>query len=134
VCAPAAHLALWGGNFRVGRYAEALSEARTFYSLLGDWEIVSVLNNVADGSEYERVMTSAAEVLGARAAKAYVPAIRVARSYAHAGDAEHAIDWLEKARANQESTLLHLSVGWDWAGLRQHPRYQAMVTSVGLPL
>ena len=130
---PAARLALWGGYFGLGRYSDALGEARTFYALLQDAEIAGVLIGADARSEYEKVMRAAAEILAARAATNYVPGVRVARFYAHAGAVEPAIEWLEKSRANQESTLLHLSVGWDWVRLRKHRRFQDLIASLRLP-
>jgi len=130
---PAAHLALWGSYFCLARYADALAEARIFFFLLRDSEVTSVFSDARTRKEYEGVMKAAAEVLAARATKTYVPCIRVARFYAHAADVERAIDWLEKARTNRESTLLHLSVGWDWRGLRQHPRFKNLQGALGLP-
>ena len=130
---PAARLALWGGYFGLGRYSDALAEARAFYVLLQDTEIAGVLTGAEARSEYEKVMRAAAEVLAARSAATYVPCIRIARFYAHAGEVEPAIEWLEKSRANQESTLLHLSVGWDWISLRKHRRFQDLLASLRLP-
>ncbi len=130
----AARLALWGGSFACGRYGEAVAAARSFYSLLHDSDIVNVLPAASQKDEYERVMADAARVLVDRSAKTYVPCIRVARFFAHAADPDHALEWLEKARRNQESTLLHLSVGWDWVPLYGDPRFRELLTALNLPL
>jgi serine/threonine-protein kinase len=124
---PAAHLALWGAFYRKGMYKEALEEARTFFTLLGDREVTEALQVAADGAEYAAAMRAAGQKLAARSKETYVPALRVARMYAHAGEKDCALLWLEKAAAQHESPLCHLQVGWDWAILHDEPRFQSLV-------
>ncbi len=62
-----------------------------------------------------------------------MPAVRLARLWAHAGDADRALDWLEKAYLWRESPLVHLAVGWDWDGLRGDPRFESLLRRMDLP-
>ena len=82
---------------------------------------------------YPRAMSRAAEKLAAKSERVHIPAIRVARLYAHAGEKDQALQWLEKAYEHRESNLQHLSVAWDWIGLKDDPRYQDLLRRMGLP-
>jgi eukaryotic-like serine/threonine-protein kinase len=124
---PAAHLGLWGALYRKGMYKEALGEARTFYGLLEDREVAAALARGPDETDYAGAMRLGAEKLAARAEESYVPAVRIARMYAHAGEKECAMQWLEKAVEQHEPPLCHLRVGWDWAILHDEPRYQNLL-------
>jgi eukaryotic-like serine/threonine-protein kinase len=130
---PAAHLGLWGAFYRKGMHKEALEEARTFFKLLGDREVVEVLQGAAGEAEYAAAMRAAAERLAARSAATYVPAMRIARMYAHAGEKECALKWLEKAMEQRESPLCHLRVGWDWTILQNEPRFQSLLRRLNFP-
>src|ERR1039458_4341099 len=73
---------------------------------------------------YERAMHLGADVLAARSQRTHVPAVRIARLYAHAGAKEQALHWLQKACDERESPMTHLGVAWDWDFLRPDPRFQ----------
>jgi serine/threonine-protein kinase len=130
---PAAHLGLWGAFFKKGMYAEALREAGTFFDLLGHKQIGEMLTRERIEAGYASIMHRAAEMLAARAEHQHVPALRVARLFAHAGATETALEWLERAYTRHEAPLVHLRVSWDWDGLREHPRLQALMRSINLP-
>lgn len=66
-------------------------------------------------------MRLAAEKLTARSKLTYVQPTQIARLYAHAGEKDRALDWLEKAYEEREPPLVHLRVGWDWDSLRSDP-------------
>jgi serine/threonine-protein kinase len=126
----AAHLGLWGA-FHLKRVpAEALAEARTFFTLLGDKETVQAVDR---GRGYEEAMHLAAESLAARSRQDYLPALRIARLYAHAGENDQALTWLEKAYAQHEVPMIHLRVAWDWDGLRDEPRFQRLLQRMNFP-
>ena len=125
---PAAHLGLWGAFYKKGMYAEALTAARTFFELLGDKELVGILDRRGGrGSAYAGVMREAGDALVRRAGVAHVPALRIARLYAHAGEHDRALDWLEQACHHREPPLVHIQVAWDWEDLRQHLRFQRLL-------
>ena len=83
--------------------------------------------------DYPRAMHLGADVLAERSRHSYVPAIRIARLYAHARDKEQVMKWLEKAYDRRESPLGHLSVAWDWDLMRDDPRFRELVRRSGLP-
>jgi TolB-like protein/Tfp pilus assembly protein PilF len=130
---PAAHLALWGAFHRKGMYEEALAEAKKFFLLLGSSEVAEALARGYADSDYRGAMRLAAEKLAARSKQAYIPTLRIARLYAHAGEKDRALEWLEKAYEEREPPLVHLRVGWDWHSLRDDPRFQSLLRRLNFP-
>lgn len=78
-------------------------------------------------------MIRTGEMMAARSATRHVPSVRIARMFAHAGDTERAITWLERAHENRESPLARLAVFWDWDDLRSEPRFQNLLARLNLP-
>jgi hypothetical protein len=78
-------------------------------------------------------MKRAADALALRAQHSHVAGVRIARLYAHAGDADRALFWLQKAYEAKETPLSHLAVAWDWVQLRSDPRFQDLLRRMGLP-
>jgi hypothetical protein len=74
-----------------------------------------------------------AEELAKRAKRSHVPGVRIARLYAHAGENDQVMKWLQTACEQRETTLVHLGVGWDWDTLRADSRFQDLLRRVGLP-
>jgi hypothetical protein len=92
-----------------------------------------VLQPAADAAAYRARMRAAGELMTANAATRHVPALRIARMFAHAGDNQTALDWLEKAYVNREAAMMRLAVFWDWLDLRAEPRYQDLIQRLKLP-
>jgi len=84
-------------------------------------------------SDYRGAMKLAAEAMAARAQQTHVPAIRIARLYAHAEEKDRALDWLEKAYEAREGPLSRLGVVWDWDNLRDDPHFQSLLRRMNLP-
>ena len=84
-------------------------------------------------SDYQGAMRLAAETLAARAQQTHVPAIRIARLYAHAEEKDRALEWLEKAYEGREGPLCRLGVVWDWNSLRDDSRFQNLLRRMNLP-
>jgi TolB-like protein/DNA-binding winged helix-turn-helix (wHTH) protein/Tfp pilus assembly protein PilF len=128
-----AHMGLWGAFYKKGMKEEALAEARKFFSVLHDREVEEALTSGYSEGGYARAMHLGAEVLAARSKRTHVPAVRVARLYAHAGDKEQALHWLQKACDERETPLTHLAVAWDWDFLRSDPRFHTLLRTMNLP-
>ena len=127
-----AHMGLWGAYYKKGMPDEASAEARKFFSVLHDHEVEEALiRGYAEGG-YTRAMHLGADVLATRSQRTHVPAVRIARLYAHAGAKEQALQWLQKACDERESPMTHLGVAWDWDFLRPDPRFQDLMRRVGL--
>jgi len=129
---PSGHLGLWGAYYKKGMRAEALHEAERFFSALRDVEVEKALaRGYAEGG-YERAMHMGAEVLAERSKRTHVPAVRIARLYAHAGEKDQVLQWLERAFEEHEPAISHLNVAWDWEFVRDDPQFQDLVQRMGL--
>jgi len=129
---PAAHLRLWGAFYGKGLHEEAVTAAETFFEALGDKEIVQVLQRGYSAAGYSGAMRLAAQTLTERSRSTYVQPTQIARLYAHAGDKDNALDWLEKAYEERLMAMVHLGVDLDWSSLRGEPRFQDLMHRVNL--
>jgi serine/threonine-protein kinase len=128
-----AHMGLWGALYKTGRHKEALAEAKSFFAVLGDHEVEDALTRGDAAGGYTQAMHLAAEVLAARSTRTHVPGVRIARLYAHAGEKDQVMKWLEKAYEQGEIPLVHLSVAWDWDNVRDDPRFQDLLRRMNFP-
>lgn len=128
-----AHLGLWGAYYRKHMDKEALEEAVKFFQALNDREAVAALTSGFQQAGYREGMRRAAKVLEVRAQHSHVAGVRIARLYAHAGDADRALSWLQKAYEARETPLSHLAVAWDWDQLRSDPRFQDLLRRMNFP-
>jgi len=72
-------------------------------------------------------------VLATRSKRTHVPAVRIARLYAHAGDKDEVLRWLHRGYDDGETPLSHLAVAWDWDLVRTEPRFQDLLRSMRFP-
>jgi TolB-like protein/tetratricopeptide (TPR) repeat protein len=128
-----AYMGLWGAYYKKGMLPEAFASAKKFYSVLGDREAVAALDRGYAEAGYRGAMKRAADALAARSRHTHVPAIRIARLYAHAGAKHQALRWLEEAYLERETNLVHINVGWDWDALRPDPQFQGLLRRMRLP-
>lgn len=128
-----AHMGYWGALCQKGMQEEALAEARKFFAALGDAEVEDALKRGYAEGGYSHAMQQAAETLVRRSRDQYVPSVRIARLYAHSGEKEPVLEWLQRAYIQGEGALLHLNVAWDWDLVRDEPRFRDLVRRLGLP-
>ncbi len=89
--------------------------------LLGDWAVGGAL-------------LLAAEKLTARSKLTYVPALRIARLYAHAREKDRALEWLEKAYEERDPAMPYVVGGLPgWDSLRSDPRFQSLLRRMNFP-
>jgi len=129
---PAAHLRLWSAYYGKGVHEEAVAAAKTFFETLGDKEVVQALHRGYTDAGYSGAMRLAAETLTERSRFTYVQPTQIARLYAHAGDRDHALEWLEKAYEERLIAMVHLGVDLDWSSLHSESRFQDLVRRVNL--
>ncbi|HXY13220.1 MAG TPA: protein kinase [Terriglobales bacterium] len=129
---PAAHLRLWSAYYGKGVHEEAVAAAKTFFETLGDKEVVQALHRGYADAGYSGAMRLAAETLTERSRFTYVQPTQIARLYAHAGDRDHALEWLEKAYEERLIAMVHLGVDLDWSSLHSESRFQDLVRRVNL--
>jgi TolB-like protein len=127
------HLGLWGAYYRKGMYDQALTSAKDYFTSAGDGEFVGALGSGGDAAAYRAGMKRTGEAMAVRSRQRHVPAIRIARMFAHAGDADSAFQWLERAYEKRESPMTRLGVVWDWHSLHPDPRFQSLLRRLNLP-
>jgi TolB-like protein/Tfp pilus assembly protein PilF len=116
-----AHMGLWGALSQKREYGGALAEAVRFFEVLGDSQTAQALKlGFAEGG-YAAAMRCGAQTLEKRSKASYVPAIRIARLYAQAGEDTRSLGWLEKAYERRDSPLVHLAVARDWTACAVFP-------------
>ncbi|HXX99744.1 MAG TPA: protein kinase [Candidatus Limnocylindrales bacterium] len=128
-----AHLGLWVAYFKKNMNNEAFASAVHFFEDLNDRETVNALHSGFAAGGYREAMKRGGDVLAARAQHSHVSAVRIARLYAHAGENDVALTWLEKAVSANETPTTHLAVARDWDALRPDPRFQVLLRRLNLP-
>ena len=127
------HWANWRALHRMGQHAEALAECRRSYELLKDTEVVQTLEQGERQSGYAGAMKAAAQTLEKRAGTAYVAGSKVALLYAHAGENDRALEWLETALKDHDPQLHSLWAEPDWEALYTNPRFRNLLRKMGFP-
>jgi TolB-like protein/tetratricopeptide (TPR) repeat protein/tRNA A-37 threonylcarbamoyl transferase component Bud32 len=127
------YLGLWGAYYRKGQYADALDAAREYFLATGDKAFADAIVSGGDLTAYRASMKRAADVMVVRSKQSHVPALRIARMFAHAGDHDAALQWLERAYENREPALMRLGVYWDWLDLHADPRFTNLLRRLNLP-
>jgi serine/threonine protein kinase/tetratricopeptide (TPR) repeat protein len=129
------YLGLWGAYYKKGMYGQALLAAKNYFLTSGGTEFGKSLSGdtAASKTDYRAAMRHTGEIMAQRSARQHVPAVRIARMFAHAGDNDKAMYWLERAYAARESPLMRLAVFWDWDDLRSDPRFQDLLWRMNLP-
>jgi serine/threonine-protein kinase len=126
-----AHLGLAEAYLEKGMFADALTELQTVrqpgnlwrLSLLG--RAYALMGRPADAH-------TVIDDLKRLSQERYVPPVRVAVVYASLGEQSQALDWLEKAYAEQDGWLCELKVEPAYKGLHSEPRYRDLLRRMGL--
>ena len=66
-------------------------------------------------------------------AGAVVSPIELAHAHAELGQADQAVEWLERAYAQRSGRIMYLKVSPEWNNIRSDPRFQELVDRVGFP-
>jgi len=117
-----------------GRYEEAEREYRAAERLAGrsSADLSSGLAHVFARTGRKAEALAIVDRILESGRTRYVSPYGIASIHASLGDTETALDWLEKAHAEHDQTLVWLKVHPRLAGLRGHPRYEALVAAMGL--
>jgi len=110
-----------------GRGREAIDELRKAIELGDDASVRFELADLLLAEKQYQASVTECDAAIARGGAAGVAHYRAARALALAGQAEAAIDRLEKAAAAGFATRQRVEAEADLASLRGHPRYQALV-------
>ena len=116
---------LWDTLFLKGQRDEALRQAKASFVSYGRPEIADAMKG-----EYRQAMRSGAEALIAARSQNFIGAVTIARFYAHAGEKDRVLEWLQRA-ANERDTRMCYAVGDPlYASVRRDPRFREVITRV----
>ncbi len=116
------------------RYAEALAAAENARRFSAEHSEALALIGLCHGAmghrdEAEAVLAE----LERRRDAGYVPATHLATVRLGLGDADRAMQWLERAFADRDPWLTEAGVEPRWDGLRAHPGFRELIRRIGLP-
>lgn len=130
----------WGGYWGKGNvlraredHAGAIDAFATAMSLEGGHTVpmASLGYTYALAGEHDKALAIVDE-MQAMSENIYVSPVHVATVYAGLGDAGQALDWLERGYDVRARSMAWLNARREFDGLRDKPRYQALVSSVGI--
>ena len=113
-----------------GRYDEALEVFRSRKGR-GPASYADVVVTLASAGRLEDARQELDRVL-ALSRQRYVPAYDIAIGHAALGDADSALDWLDKS-VEERGTTQSIAVDPALSGLRENPRFREIVKKVGVP-
>ena len=128
---PWAHRGLWLAFHRKGIQKDALEAAKKHFELMRNSEVVEALKRGYAQAGYSKAMSLAGERLAARSNATYVPATWIAELYAHAGEKELTLEWLEKGYAERDPLMVELLAGPSWDGLQDYAPFQRLLRRMG---
>ena len=115
-------------------HEQALGSAKSYYALMGHSKIPEVLDRGYAVGGYPAAMRRAAEALAARSKQTYVAPMEIAGLYAHAGEEDRSLEWLEKAYEQHDTQLCYARGDPVFESLRGHPRSQALMRRMKFPV
>jgi serine/threonine protein kinase/tetratricopeptide (TPR) repeat protein len=135
---PPAHEWLGYAYEQKGMQREAVAEWGTALALNGAGEQASSLERAYAASGFETAVRALArgrlEKLNERTKRGeYVPAFEYVNAYARSGEKEQAFAWLGKAVQERNQFSLEVRVNPLYDKLRDDPRFQDLMSRVGLP-
>jgi serine/threonine-protein kinase len=119
----------------MGRHDEGLEMWRASYASRGDDEAVAALERGHAQGGYHQALRSVAELFveRARTTEIHVTPWQIATLYTRADDDGPALDYLERAYQARDQNMPYISIDPIFDHLRDEPRFQALVDSLGLP-
>ncbi len=103
------------------------------YSATGDTAALAALERGNAEAGYRGALRAIAELYVERSATEHISPWRIGTLYTRAGANSEALDYLEAAYAARDQNCPYLSVDPIFDGLRNQPRFQALVDGLGLP-
>ncbi len=98
---------------------------------MGTSEVVEALKRGYAQAGYSKAMSLAGESMAARSNVTYIPATWIAELYAHAGEKEHTLEWLERGYKERDPLMVELFAGPSWDGLQDYAPFQGLLRRMG---
>jgi len=118
---------LWNLAYEQDQLEEAIIAAGNYFSLLGESELAAVLDGGTQDLDYSEFMRRAADLLETQSTRSYVSHIEHAQLRMHAGDFDQALDRLEQAYTEHESSLVYTIVNPLFRPVWNDERYQELL-------
>ena len=128
-----AHFRLTDALRHSGRFSEAIEEGKRLVTMSGgSASALGLLASVyAHANEPDRARAIIDELL-ARSRNAYVPPWSIVGALVALGEKDEAMKWIEKGIAERSNGVAYLVANPEYDALRSDPRYEAILTRVGL--
>ncbi len=130
---PVARSVLGDVYHELGQFDEAMNYITAMYAAEGIEGFATTLRRDFMELGYHSAMKAAAERLETLADVAFVPPMMIARLYAHAGEVEGTLSWLERGFVGREPNLPYIGVAPLFDFVRSELRFQALLMGMGLP-
>jgi eukaryotic-like serine/threonine-protein kinase len=130
---PVAHSGLVTALRNWGRPDEALAARLARIRSRGDDELARILEQAYDEGGFERVGALRAEMLVAQSEVRFVPPTNIAHNFADAGEAEKALDWLERGFQLHGPDMPYAATERWPEEVQTHPRFREIRRRMGLP-
>jgi serine/threonine protein kinase len=125
-------LHLWRALRRQDKLSEALVECKKLFTLFISREVAEAMECVDAESGYKGAMRAAAKKLVELSAQRYISPYLIATLFAHAEDDDETLQWFEKAHVERDQIFYSIGVDPDWERLLPHPRFKALLRTIGL--
>ncbi|MCH7776216.1 MAG: protein kinase [Gemmatimonadetes bacterium] len=116
-----------------GRNQEALAEWKAMFAAEGERELEEALERGYAEGGYREAMRRAAETWAARSPGTFVPPLGLAQLFAHAGERERVLEWLQQAYEARDPNLPGIGVIPLFDSVRDDPRFQDLLRRMNLP-
>jgi len=131
---PQALAALWIVFHLKRQYDEALDGAKAFYAALELTPVVEAMSSGYETGGYPGAMHAAAETLAAFSQQVYFSPCFIAYPYAAAGEADKALEMLEKGFEIGDPNMPYMEEPIFADLLSEEPRYQDLLRRLNLPV
>ena len=125
---PSAWSALAENLYQLGKREESLAAHKSAIGARGNPEVLAALTKGVEGGDYRGAMLRMAETR-ARLGQRWV----AAQDYLRVGEADLGLDQLEQAYEERNQNLPYIGVAPVFDPVRNHPRFQALLTGLKLP-
>jgi serine/threonine-protein kinase len=117
---------------RKGSFEEAIAHCEKGLSLGGSAPALALLGYVYGASGAQAKARTIIEQLEKQREQGYAVAYQIATVHAGLGERDSALEWLEKAYEEHNGGLTGLKVDAAFDDLRSDPRFQNLLSGVGL--
>jgi len=115
-------------------YDQAISEYTTSLKIVADWPVaLAAIGNVYGTSGDKKNALAILTTLSTLSEKKFVTSYGVALVYNGIEEKAQALDWLDRAYDERSHWLVWLRTDPRWLSLHGDPRYEKMISRVGLP-